>query len=101
MRIGRRCAGILALVLAVLSTMIAPLAAQEATPAAAMTIVPPDEEVGDLSLGEWSARWWQWLMSFPTDVNPGFDETGARCGYGQSGPVFFLVGSNTSVERTC
>jgi hypothetical protein len=26
----------------------------------------------------------------PEDINPNYDTTGERCGYGQSGPVFFM-----------
>ena len=65
------------------------------TPAMAMVeILPPDESwggvdprrVGPPSGGNgWSAM--------PEDVNPYFDSTGERCGYGQSGPVFILPGN--------
>ena len=81
--------------------------AQEATPALedvpalADVLVPPEAEVGGLSLAEWSARQWQWFLSFPDDVQPLLDETGERCNLGQSGPVFFLVGGPTTLERTC
>lgn len=54
-----------------------------------------------MGLGEWSARSWQWFFSLPPDVNPFYDETGDRCGYGQSGPVFFLAGADHSVARSC
>jgi hypothetical protein len=79
----------------------APLAAQEATPAPALEIMPADGEYEGLTLGEWGARWWQWVMSFPLDANPSFDGTGERCHFGQSGPVFFLASSPNSVERSC
>jgi len=75
--------------------------AQEATPEAAGAVLPPDTEVGGLDLAEWSARSWQWFFSLPPDVNPYFDETGESCGYGQSGPVFFLAGAEGSLERSC
>ena len=75
--------------------------AQEATPAAAGVVLPPDAEVDGLDLGVWSARSWQWFFSLPEEVNPFFDATGELCGYGQSGPVFFLAGSFVSVERSC
>ena len=71
-------------------------AAQEATPASGgLTILSPDEEYGGASLGEWQARNWQWAVSLPQEINPNFDPTGATCGYGQSGPVFFLPASYT------
>src|SRR5687768_18353359 len=87
--------------LACLMGTSASLAAQEATPKPVMEIVPADAEFEGLTLGEWSARWWQWVMSFPMDVNPSFDSSGERCHFGQSGPVFFLASSPNSVERSC
>jgi hypothetical protein len=75
--------------------------AQAATPGASSTVLPPDAEVGGVDLAEWSARSWQWSFSLPPASNPFVDETGDWCGYGQSGPVFFLAGAQGSVERTC
>jgi hypothetical protein len=73
---------------------------------AAVEIMPPDERWGGASRGEWDARSYQWAVSMPEAVNPLFDATGERCGYGQSGPVFFLPGnfaegSAEGVHRTC
>lgn len=66
-------------------------AAQAATPTAQnVAVLPPDEPIYGASLGEWNARQWQWTLSLPVAVNPGQDATGAACGYGQSGPVFFV-----------
>jgi hypothetical protein len=76
-------------------------AAQGATPTAENVVLAPDAEVAGLSLAEWSARSWQWSFSLPQAVNPFYDETGALCGYGQSGPVFFLTGAEHSLERSC
>jgi hypothetical protein len=40
---------------------------------------------------EWSARWWQWLLSIPKSKNPAFDSTGANANVNQNYPnVFFL-----------
>jgi len=58
----------------------------------ALEILPPEEPWAGLTRGEWDARFWQWLLSMPEDVNPMFEATGERCGYGQHGPVFFLPG---------
>jgi hypothetical protein len=33
--------------------------------------------------GELSARWWQWLLSIPSAVNPNLDQSGANCALGQ------------------
>lgn len=46
-----------------------------------------------LSFGEWTARWWQWAVSSPIDVNPIVDETGRYASTNQKGPVWFLAGT--------
>jgi hypothetical protein len=49
-----------------------------------------------------TARWWQWVLSIPTEDNPLLDTTGEKCQEGDMGDVFFLVGSTGgSVEREC
>jgi hypothetical protein len=68
--------------------------------AAAVEILPPDEPWAGLTRSEWEVRSWQWVASMPEDVSPWRDTTGERCGYGQSGPVFFLTGAAAS-EITC
>lgn len=55
----------------------------------------------DNSLG---IRYWQWAMSIPAGDHPFNDATGAKCGIGQSGPVWFLVGTpggGTAVRDEC
>jgi hypothetical protein len=80
-------------------TMLAMQATPEppASPVAAATPVEPEGIAFDpeaaiygASLGQWSARYWQWVTSLPVGVNPAHDPSGARCGYGQHGPVFFV-----------
>ncbi len=79
--------------------------AQDATPGAGgeVTVLGPDESYAGRTRGEWDAQQWQWILSFPVDANPGLDPTGDFCGYGQSGPVFFLPGSFSPEPRdvTC
>ncbi len=72
--------------------------AMQATPGPAATpitqpvglVYPPDAEVHGASLGEWNARYWQWITSLPVGENPGQDASGELCGYGQNDPVFFI-----------
>jgi hypothetical protein len=66
-------------------------------------VFPPEENVFGLSYGDWSAAWWQYVLSIPADTNPIFDTTGNNCDIEQSeSPVFFLVGAGTEpVTRTC
>lgn len=66
-------------------------------------IVPKHQLVRGNSYGDWSAQWWQWILSIPEATNPNLDTTGQFCGEGQAGPVWFLGGSfgNDPVDRTC
>ncbi len=57
-------------------------------------ILPPDSKPLGLSYGQWSARWWQWVLSMPADANPLTDT--AACSAGQSGQVWFLGGTFTA-----
>jgi hypothetical protein len=66
-------------------------------------VVPPDARYAGATYGQWSARWWQWVLSIGVADNPLLDTTGAKCGQAQSGPVWYLAGStaNDPVERSC
>jgi hypothetical protein len=65
-------------------------------------IYPPDSEPYGLTYADWSARWWQWVMSMSETDNPLTDDTGKSCANNQSGPVWFLVGtSGGKVVREC
>jgi hypothetical protein len=66
------------------------------------TILPPNTVLFGKSYGDWSAEWWRWALSIPAATNPVADTTGANCGQGQSGQVWFLAGTfGGSVTRTC
>lgn len=56
-------------------------------------VAPPDANYAGLSYGDWSAMWWQHIMSIPTSQNPMIDTTGANALVDQSGPVYFLAGT--------
>jgi len=66
-------------------------------------IFPPDSNPYGLTYGEWSAKWWQWILAIPPDRNPLLDKTGQYCNEGQTDQnVFFLGGTfGGKVERTC
>jgi hypothetical protein len=55
-------------------------------------VYPPGSNPFGMSYGAWSERWWQWAYGLPVAGHPLFDETGADCAAGQSGPVWFLGG---------
>jgi hypothetical protein len=66
-------------------------------------VVPPEVNVFGRTYGEWSATWWQWLLSIPAPTNPTLDPTGQHCDVGQLDLLFFLAGAPTSdaVMRAC
>jgi hypothetical protein len=45
----------------------------------------------------WTQRFWQWLVSIPTNENPANDDTGQFCDKNQNGPVWFLTGTAAGV----
>ena len=53
-----------------------------------------------LSFSEWSARWWQWLLSIPKSSNPAMDSSGENAYIGQPNPnVFFLCQTIEGVKH--
>ncbi len=73
-----------------------------ATTVAAESVVPPTQKAFAMTYGEWTARWWQYVLGSPRDSNIVTDLTGQYCGLGQWGPVFFLAGSTGgTVVRSC
>jgi hypothetical protein len=55
-----------------------------------------------VSYAEWTAKWWQWMLSIPIQNNPVSYNTCKNCAINQSGPVWFLAGTLGGVaERNC
>jgi hypothetical protein len=52
---------------------------------------------------ELAEAWWQWAYTFPRTSGPVADLTGAECGAGQKGFIWFLAGTCESrlIHRTC
>jgi hypothetical protein len=61
-------------------------------------VLPPTSKQYGKTYAAWSAAWWQWALAIPVHAPPFSDRvnhplvdlTGAKCGVGQSGPVWFL-----------
>jgi uncharacterized protein len=55
------------------------------------------------TVGQWSADWWQWMVSIPKAENPQNDEGAVDCTRNQQGPVWHLAGAPLGVtaERSC
>jgi hypothetical protein len=53
--------------------------------------------------GEWTAKWWKWLMEIPQPQNPAVDLDGTYCSMGQSDPnVWFITGTfGGKADRKC
>jgi hypothetical protein len=66
-------------------------------------IFSPQSSPYDLTYGQWSAKWWQWALSIPNDVNPINDHNGTYCTSNQNDKsVWFLAGSGGGkVTRDC
>lgn len=68
---------------------IGPWSVASADPPAVMPQTAPFGQ----PLSQWTAQWWELMLSLPFAVNPLADETGASCMIGQRGDVWFLAGN--------
>jgi hypothetical protein len=66
-------------------------------------IVSPQEKTEGRSQSEWIKEYWLWSKSFSKGEEPFNDKDGSFCGQKQSGPIWFLAGSNDSgnLIRNC
>ena len=86
----------------VISTIIPVVMAQSSKSGSIPSVYPVNSKPHGLSYGDWTAKWWQWAVSIPKDINPGADMTGKNCVLKQSGPVWFLAGTfGGPATRTC
>ena len=61
-----------------------------------------DSKPYGMSYGQWTGKWWQWMLSSPQNVSPLTDQTGNNCGKNQNGPVWFLAGTTGGpATRSC
>ena len=67
-------------------------------------VIAPDQPVGGFSQAELTARWWQWMISYPAATNPVLDQTGQYSYLGSDQTavahpgVFFLAGNFSGAE---
>jgi hypothetical protein len=72
--------------------------------APSVVLFPDEREPFGKTINEWTAEWWQYVLSIPFNPNPLFDATGGYCTIVQHGPVWFLEGNIPGAEgviRTC
>jgi hypothetical protein len=88
----RSCLRRLAAALGTAAVMVTAVVAAGGPAAAASSspvVIPPGGGIYD----DLSVAWWKYALEQPNATNPLLDPTGAGCRTGQSGRVFFLVGT--------
>lgn len=88
---------------ACLLIILALAAAGSAYAANPSPVLQPNFKLDGLSAADLSAEWWEWAMSSPDEINPVRDRSGAHCGTGQQGKVWFLAGGfgSSLIRRSC
>jgi hypothetical protein len=70
-----------------------------------MRVYTVDSKPFGLSYREWTAKWWQWLISIPVSKNPATDQSGQNSYQNQvNNYVWFLAGTAKpyrSAKRRC
>jgi hypothetical protein len=89
MKITKSCRNLMAVGGVMLALVMPTSAALADSP---QMVVPPNSNAYGGKFSEWSAQWWQYVLSVPSSENPLFDPDGSRCAIGQRGPVWFLFG---------
>ena len=76
-----------------------------AAPAAAALffVYPPETWPNGKPYSVHAASWWKWALAQSADKSAILDQTGAKCGVGQSGRTFYLAGafSGEPTYRKC
>lgn len=64
-----------------------------------MDYFTPDDKPFGLTYGNWTTKWWQWLLSKPKKENPAIDETGKNASVGQEyEKIWFLAGTFVNMD---
>jgi len=93
---------LLEIALAFMIPISSAFAQQKDTNTNATRVFPTNLKPFGKTFGEWTAKWWLWALSTPTEKNPLKDNTGVNCDVAQNGPVWFLAGTfGGSADRTC
>ena len=68
-----------------------------------LTVIPQSSNPFGKPYSQWTADWWKWYIETPFDsIHQSKDFTGKNCNRNQSGPVWFLSGSERfQIEKTC
>jgi hypothetical protein len=67
-----------------------------------LELYDPDSRPFGRTFAEWTARWWQWILSVAKTENPLVDGNSRNCANNQTGPVWFLAGTlKGPAERSC
>lgn len=58
-----------------------------------LELFAPNSRPFGITYAQWTAKWWQWVLSIAETENPLVDGTGRNCAINQTGPVWFLAGT--------
>jgi len=61
-------------------------------------VLPNDAIVEGMTIGEWSAEWWKWVLPISTNDNPMVDRDGSFASVGQPDGSVFLIASTLGLE---
>ena len=70
--------------LVLMTLMLSPFISYSSSSSAGLTnnssnnseLFTPESIPFGLTYNEWTARWWQWAYSIPSDVHPAYDDSG-------------------------
>ncbi len=61
----------------------------------------PNDKIHGMTYGQWTVKWWQWLLAIPRESNPALDETGKNTEKVQLDPsVSFLAGTFVNIIKS-
>ncbi|MFN8473235.1 MAG: hypothetical protein U0822_13690 [Anaerolineae bacterium] len=95
------------MLVALMSVLVGAQPAQAQDKRTLPLILPPDQSVWGMTYGQWSALWYQWMFRIPVHnppvstgklYHPLYVDKRVNCGIGQSGNVWFLGGTFTTVD---
>jgi len=61
-------------------------------------VLPNNAVVDGMTIGDWSAEWWKWVLPISTNHNPMLDADGSFAGVGQPDGSVFLIAATLGLE---
>src|SRR5258708_7331706 len=61
-------------------------------------VLPNNAVVDEMTIGDWSAEWWKWVLPISTNHNPTLDRDGSFAGVEQPDGSVFLIATTLGLE---